>query len=474
MENLLQFIGRFHPLLVHLPIGILFLAFLFEVLTRYRKFRKLAASIQQMLFWGAAFAWVSVLSGYLLSLEGGYDEQTVNLHQYAGIATAVYAVVLYLLRMNLWVVQMEKKKGRPARLLLFIPLMIFLTITGHLGGSLTHGEEFLTEFASFDRKEEVNPAEKIKNIPDINQAALYNDIVQPVLEAKCYSCHSSKKQKGELRLDAVDLILRGGKHGQIIESGNADSSELFIRLMLPLEDKHHMPPNEKPQLTSAETDLIRLWLNEGANFTRQVKDFQTVTKINQIVQLMIESSQQETWLPSQPAPPAGEEVLAQLKSKGILVMPVAEENNYLMASFVNSRSIEKADLESLIPIKDQLISLNLSNTNIADHDISILTQLDNLTWLYLNHTSVTDSSVHALSGLKKLKYLNLVDTKITDKALPELAELKELKRIYLYQSAVTAEGLKNFSKLLPTVTIDTGSYSLPFLPTDTIEYKSRI
>ncbi len=269
MDWIIQFFGRFHPLLVHFPIGILFLAFLFECLSQFKAYKKLRSAIQPALFLGALFAVASVASGYSLSLEGGYDDSLLETHQYMGIATAVVAILLCFLRLKLARYFRDNTNRKLIRIILFLPLIILLSITGHFGGSMTHGEDYLFEYITFASEQAPDPAVKLQAIGDINGAILYTDIVQPILNSRCYSCHSSRKQKGELRLDEIAFIKQGGKHGAIIEAGVPDSSQLYHRLMLPLEDEHHMPPNEKPQPSSSEIALVQVWIEDGANFEKK-------------------------------------------------------------------------------------------------------------------------------------------------------------------------------------------------------------
>lgn len=475
MDKFFFLSGRLHPLLVHLPIGMLFAAFLFEIISRYDRYKKLDVAVGPALLWGAITAIGSVVSGYFLSQEGGYEDRLINIHRNFGIATAIFSVLLYFIRKKTFRIP-DKKKRKLARIVLFLPLMILLTITGHFGGSLTHGEEFLTEVASLNSSTEfIDPAVRIRTIANINEAVLYPEIIQPLLESNCYACHSSKKQKGQLRLDGVDLILKGGKHGAVIEVGNADSSTLFARLMLPLEDEHHMPPNEKPQLSSAAIDLIRLWINEGANFDQKVKTFKNADKIIQSVQFIANSDQSESnWIPEKEVAKANEKAIAKLKSSGAVVLPVSAGSNYLSVTFMSNTPITNDILVQLPTIKDQLISLRLSYTDITNKEIPNISKLDELRQLYLDHTKINDSAAVEISKLSNLLYLNLVATGVTDKSIPSFKALKNLKKIYLFETNITKEGVGELSKHLPEVEIDSGQYHLPFLQTDTLVYKRKI
>ena len=156
-----------------------------------------------------------------------------------------------------------------------------ITVTGHLGGSLTHGSTYLTEGLQSGAEQ----GAAIKPIPNIQEAVVYTDVVQPLLEAKCYSCHGASKQKGKLRLDQQEFILKGGKSGQTMEPGNADESEMIKRMLLPVDNEDHMPPKEKSQLnhnlklnwTGSKVALIELLYalhTEGVfnNGTSDLKD----------------------------------------------------------------------------------------------------------------------------------------------------------------------------------------------------------
>ena len=158
-------------------------------------------------------------------------------------------------------------------------IIVLITITGHLGGSLTHGSGYLAE--GLHSGDEGGAA--LKPIPNIQEAALYADVVQPLFQARCYGCHGPNKQKGKLRLDKQEFILKGGKDGKVIEPGKADESEMIERLLLPAEDEDHMPPKEKPQLTQGEISLLHWWINTGADFNKKVKEFPQTGQVKPIL-----------------------------------------------------------------------------------------------------------------------------------------------------------------------------------------------
>ena len=125
----------------------------------------------------------------------------------------------------------------------------------------------------------VLPIAIIKPIPNVQEAYVYNDVVRPILQTKCYSCHGVNKQKGKLRMDDAVMLMKGGKDGKVIEPGNADSSELIKRLLLPVDNEDHMPPKEKPQPSESQIVLLQWWISQGASFVKKVKEVDQPDKI---------------------------------------------------------------------------------------------------------------------------------------------------------------------------------------------------
>src|SRR5579884_882200 len=54
--------------------------------------------------------------------------------------------------------------------------------------------------------------------------------IQPVLQARCYSCHGPKRQRSGLRLDVRAAALQGGDSGPVLVPGKSAASVLFHRI----------------------------------------------------------------------------------------------------------------------------------------------------------------------------------------------------------------------------------------------------
>src|SRR5580704_3700710 len=157
-----EFIGHLHPVLVHLPIGILLLACLFLWQSRKDRHVNLQPSINVILLLGMISAIAACITGYILSQTGDYDEDTVNLHQWMGISVAVVSIVTYFFY--------KKKSLRKWQLPLAFLLVILIFITGHLGGSLTHGSDYLTKPLQDLLSDDSLTVFKRKPIPDVQEA----------------------------------------------------------------------------------------------------------------------------------------------------------------------------------------------------------------------------------------------------------------------------------------------------------------
>lgn len=467
MDWITQFLGRLHPLVVHFPIGILFVGFFFECLSQIKGYKKLRVAVQPALLVGVVFAIVSVITGLYLSDEGGYDDELLERHKTLGIVTAVFGVAVYALRLAARAYFQDKARKRMFYFVLFVPLIILVSLTGHFGGSMTHGEDYLFAIAG-NGEEAVDPAMKLQTISNIDNAEFYPDIIQPILESRCYSCHSSRKQKGDLRLDGIDFIRRGGESGAIVEPGIPDSSSLFVRLMLPLEHDDHMPPNEKPQPSSVEIALIQSWIKEGGDFQTKVSALHDRAKIKTYFTSLVEQSRKEMLIPEEAVKQGDEKAIAGLKKRGVIVLSVSAGSNYLSISFVNKRTLSAEDISLLLPLKEQIIWLNLARTTIGDENMNTIAALSRLRHLSLEYTAVTDQGLQTISTLPDLKYLNIVGTKISDNGISHLSAAKNLKQLFVYQTAVTDSGIELLQSASPGLEIDTGGYALPKLLSDSV------
>jgi uncharacterized membrane protein len=460
-QILFDLAGRLHPALVHLPIGILLLACCFDLLSGMERFAALRPAIRPMIFWGMVSAIVSVLTGLALASSGDYAEEQVDTHKIAGIILAIFSIALYIL----YRAQTSRKIVRTFS----VATLALLVVTGHLGGSITHGEDYIA--GAFDASRTAAP---IKPIPDIQHALAYNGVVQPIFEARCYNCHSDRKQKGKLRLDNQEYILKGGKSKHTVVAGKPDESELIKRLLLPLEDEDHMPPKGKPQLTKEQIDYLQWWVGTGVDFNKKVGELPQTEALKPALLALetgISAAEELADIPNEPVAPADTAIIRKLNRAGVALLPVSRESNYLAANFITVGSQAASLVSELLPLKKQLVSLKLDGAELHDSTMNKVAQLTALRRLQISHTPITDDGIKYLANLAELRSLNLVDTRITAKGLAALKDNKNIKNIYVYQTGISAAEAAELKSLFPKSQLEFGNYNVPTLATDTTEVK---
>ena len=440
------------------------LAFIFELLSRSKRFKKIKPAIRPMLAVGSCAAILAAASGYFLSQEGGYDLVLVERHRQLGIGTALFTVFTYIFIS--YSSRIHKAYRRSARLFVFLPLMLLLVYTGHLGGSLTHGEDFLTAPSQILTEQSPIESQQVSNVIEAN---IYGDVIKPLLDQHCSSCHSAKKQKGNLRLDEIDWIRKGGKHGAVLVAGDPSESELYKRLVLPIEEDHHMPPRGKKQLSSSEVELLREWILQGSEFDKKIKDLKEPKEMEKAY-LATVNQQAASLIPESPVEPVNPEIVTTLKAQGIIVVPMAANSNYVSVTCLEPQKITDEETKLLEPLSSQLLELKLSRSFITNETLKRIKGCKKLKKLFLDHTKISDDGIGALIDTK-LVYLNLVGTPLTDQCVDNLGSIKTLSNVFLFGTKISEQGISKLHELNPTLTIDKGGYTLDQLPSDTIEFK---
>lgn len=459
--DLLEFTGHFHPVLVHLPIGILLAAILFEWLSYRKGFRKLRKAIRLLFLLGFLSALVSSATGYLLSRTGDYDQQLLTRHQWLGYTVTVISLIAFLLCRRK---QPEVKVGYGV---IVFSLAILLLLTGHAGGSLTHGTDFLTPppmadwFGSGKDKQYVRA--------DLKSALFYKDVIAPILHSKCVRCHGPSKQKGKLRLDKAEYILKGGKDGSVVQPSKVDSeSELVRRIQLDLIDEDHMPPKEKSQLTKEEIDLIVYWVSTGANFE---KPFMRMPGADSMINLLAShsiGSGADDPIPEVEMP--DDQLLEKLRAGGIAVSFLARDNGLASLNFVNADTTRlSALLVDIVSMKRQIWELKMAGCKFSHQDWAMLSSLHSLRRLNLENSNVADQDLLRWKVLSNLRYLNLSGTSVTASGLESFSPCSSLRRMFLYHSGVTGADFPKINGLFPEAVIDTGNYQVPTFYADTTQ-----
>lgn len=259
-----QFLGRLHPLVVHFPIGLLCVALLAELLTGRDKADSSRPVIRVLLWTGTVSALLAVCFGWMLAEHEGSEGGIIEIHRWAGIATLLlssFTLAAFLYR------------SRGTYLALLATTVAGVTVAGHYGAMITHGEDYLTSVLPMGA-DGAPPIADEYNSTGFSLASLDETLtptqvqdlnleVRTILAHSCYSCHGEAKKKGGLRLDSKDAIFAGGESGPVIVAGNPGKSELIRRVTLPAGHKEVMPSKGK-LLTGNEVNVLKVWIEKGA------------------------------------------------------------------------------------------------------------------------------------------------------------------------------------------------------------------
>lgn len=410
-----QFIGRFHPLAVHLPIGLLLLVPVLEIGGRFRPALREAAAL---VLGCAAFGCVgAVVLGILLAHGGGFAREAVWGHMWAGLLLTLAVIVCILLRPT-WSAGVNRFIY-PLTLLCVVGLTAW---TGHRGGALTYGKTYLTEFAPGFLKQLVPH----KIYPPTDPASVYATRIQPIFDSNCVTCHGDSKVKGGLQLDTYAHLMDGGSSGEVVAASHAEKSLLFARITLPVDHPKFMPSEGKPALTAKDVAWIKAWIQQGASPTSatlagmEVKSPHVDDPIPQVGDYSSLTSQMKQI----------EEALG-IKLDRVSAKPA---DGLVLRTIDVSKKFGDAELAKLEPFTPYIVDAELGHTKVTDNSFITLAKMLHVRAIHLEETEITGRNLKQLANLKELRYLNLSTTKVTKQALDDIASLKTVHHVYAFNT----------------------------------------
>jgi len=357
MTDLLEILGHFHILLLHLPIGILVYAFAHYMYDRFWGIATKRVDLSFALTLGVISACAAAITGLLLANKGSYEGDVLSYHKWLGISTAVFSIVLLAFY--------RRHHMTNLYMFMFAGLMLLLGLTGHYGGTITHGENFLTSTS--------NKMVSTALVTNIDEANVYQDMIMPIIKSKCVSCHNPSKIKGDLLLHDKAGWIAGGKLGKPLVVGNLAASLIHKRIHLPKSEKEHMPPNGKKQLTTEELKLMDWWMENMESYEQKFADL---------------------------SPPDNIKLKLNLSGTNI-----------------TDKQISK------LPEFKNITNLNLSKTSISSKALKSISNLESLQVLNIYGTKVDNDIWKHMAKLSNLKKLYIWHTDILPEDIPK--NLKE-------------------------------------------------
>lgn len=431
---LLAFIGRFHVLALHLPIGWLLLVPILEYIgTKWGSYNvKVASGI--VLFIGAISAIVAAMLGFSLAVADAYAGSVVISHMWMGIATAISAVLAFLIREFGAVLKLPAKLY-PSALTVCLLAMIY---TGHLGGTLVQGEGYLTAKLPSNIKRLLN----IPNndpIPIDYDADIFAAIIQPVFRDNCYSCHNDQRYRGKFSVSSYESLMLGSNgNGEVIIPEDYESSELFRRIVMERGDDEVMPPSENPPLAESDIELIKWWIEIGAPSASSVNELSAEEfpqHIANIIDSLIQANEPEFRMPAYD-PAFIAQYAETLKTEfGLDVYPISQDTNDGLRVETTNRiaPFDGESLQALSTIAEYVRAIDISGAEFEAGEFAAIINFVNLDQLKLDSATINSDDLIYLAELN-LRSLNLFGTRLDRQATEYLGQLRTLKNLYLAET----------------------------------------
>lgn len=268
-----QFVGRFHTLALHLPIGALALLVSAEMAAFVPSLRGGVSSLRAVVLpFLAATAAVAFFLGALLASGGGYPSSLIFWHR-----TLTLVGLVFVAAASFGFARGHTGAYRGA----LAAAVLALSGGAHFGGSMTHGDDYLTRYSPFAPPPKT--ASTSEPVAKGDDARVFADVLAPILRKRCNECHGDGTVKGGLRLDSYAAVMKGGKHGVVVVPGKPAASPMHQRLVLPASDDDHMPPEDKPGLSAAEIALVRVWIERGASESMRASDLVVPEEVSKLV-----------------------------------------------------------------------------------------------------------------------------------------------------------------------------------------------
>jgi len=380
-----------------------------------------------------------------------FSNWTLFFHRWMGILIAVLSLYAWYIRKG----SSEKKLPKKITNIAGITM---LAVTGHLGGNMTHGSDYLLEYAP-------TPIQKLLGYGsgDRDQVTFenpdsvytYHDIIFPIFEKKCLGCHSDDVQNGGLNMASIEAITKGGDGGPVIVGGDI-SSELLRRVTLPVSSAKFMPTSGMG-LTYHEIKILEWWIAEGAEYDVLIKDIPLSPSVQStLLGTYGLDMTPRPWIEKKAVAFLDSLTFEEMRSTGLKVNQLAQNNGWIEVSLPYGEKVEQVQLESLSKAAQQITWLNLSNSGLTDQHMSYIGALPHLTRLRVHGNDITTSGVTSLSNLKHLESLNITNTQVDDAFLEALPSFPALKKLYVWQSNITPESISDALTSHPNIDVEAG------------------
>ncbi len=276
----------------------------------------------------------------------------------------------------------------------------------------------------------------------LGAASAYDEVIAPILQARCVECHGEQKQKAKLALHTWEGLVKGSDAGAVVIAGKPGESALVGRMKLPVTDEEHMPPAEKPQPAAEEVALLARWIEHGASRTATLADLGLPEALARSARELPAKLAAGARAAAHADPLWEFDPAAVARERAPLAAAVAELQrrfpgalsyesrtsaalHFTAAGF--GRDFGDAELAGLAPVRAQIVVLDVSGSGVTEQSAEVIGGFSRLRVLRAGSTRVGDDTVRRLAGLPALEAVSLADTAITEASVGMLAKLRTLR-----------------------------------------------
>jgi len=404
-NTVLLWFGKLHPLVLHFPIviGIAIVIYLL-----FFQNKALEENTEKFILVGnALMASMVALLGLFLSKQDAYDTNTLNLHKWGGLSIAFIS----------WLLIYLKNIAANYKKIIALGYLFVLLFFTHQGALLTHGENALSIPTPIVEVE-------VKTVD--SSLSVYEKAIAPILTQKCVSCHGPDKVKGKLQLQSPELIIKGGKDGNILTSFHNEEALLLQRIHLPNADEKHMPPDGKLQLTLEELTLLTKWVKAGGNFTKKISELAKTDSLA-ILAMAYKAPTKGSSDKKNTAPD-----LKEFNSNYLTVNYLFNGSEDIEVNFFQGTFYKIEQLKNLEKIKDKIVSLNMQGMPISKEDLAIIVQFNRLQKLNLNYTNLKIGDLEALKNISSLVNLSICGMEVNQNSLKTLLDKAPFTEVHIW------------------------------------------
>lgn len=280
----------------------------------------------------------------------------------------------------------------------------------------------------------------------------YDAIIAPIFRARCVECHGEQKQKAKLALHTWDGLVKGSDAGPVFVAGKPTESPLIERVKLPASDEDHMPPSDRPQPAPEEIALLTHWIERGASRTATLAELQLPAPLAQAAaQLPAKLATIASATAANTAEPLWEfDAAAVAKARAPLAAKVAELQRHFPGALSYEsrtsaaliftaagfgRDFDDAALARLAPLREQLVSLDVSGTGISDQSAEVVGGFSALRVFRASATRAGDAMAQRLASLPVLESVSLSGTAVTEACVGAFSKMRTLHALRMAGTA---------------------------------------